>query len=353
MKKTFQCAYKINHPTLCMSTNVACSSRTPRKAVKVTPLRVAAPRFALPSQGAAKSKGTPKRPWGPFLPAGLTATEAPIRGPSPKPTSTTTSETETDASSAQSNNRSQELLYSPVKTSHDEIIDLTLSSSGSDDDSDADKREVVSLIKGSPPPLKRLVKGLRLPDMDKLSLKDEHTPRKGTSERIFYSDDEPEVRPATKYAPKASRERWAESSSDSEEDAPKTAPLVSRSPAPEKFPLARAPSPDHDTRLPSPEPPSPMKKGKASRMTKKAQRDLEQARREAYANQLFRELNASVFKGGLPEATTLKWSVRLLTTAGRAKWRRSRDGTQTTEIELATKVLDSDGKCNLGNCRHW
>jgi len=36
----------------------------------------------------------------------------------------------------------------------------------------------------------------------------------------------------------------------------------------------------------------------------------------------------------------LHWNKRLLTTAGRAKWHRSRDGVQTTEIELAEKILD-------------
>ncbi|KAG1894886.1 uncharacterized protein F5891DRAFT_1281438 [Suillus fuscotomentosus] len=53
----------------------------------------------------------------------------------------------------------------------------------------------------------------------------------------------------------------------------------------------------------------------------------EQGRREKYAAQLFEELN----------------STRLLTTAGRAKWHKSRDGVQTTEIELAAKILDCDG----------
>ncbi|KIP03261.1 hypothetical protein PHLGIDRAFT_51488, partial [Phlebiopsis gigantea 11061_1 CR5-6] len=93
---------------------------------------------------------------------------------------------------------------------------------------------------------------------------------------------------------------------------------------------------------PSQIPKSPTKKGKAPRVSKKALQVAEQARREAYAQKLFDELNQSVFKGGLPDATKLTWSNRLLTTAGRARWRRSRDGTQTTEIELATKVLDCD-----------
>ncbi|KAH8101376.1 SprT-like family-domain-containing protein [Cristinia sonorae] len=76
--------------------------------------------------------------------------------------------------------------------------------------------------------------------------------------------------------------------------------------------------------------------------SKRAVAILEQTRREAYAQTLFNELNQKVFGGGLPEDTKLNWNNRLLTTAGRAKWHRSRDGTQTVEIELAIKILDED-----------
>lgn len=68
----------------------------------------------------------------------------------------------------------------------------------------------------------------------------------------------------------------------------------------------------------------------------------EQTRREKYAAQLFEELNSTIFNNGLPLETKLNWNKRLLTTAGRAKWHRSRDGVQTTEIELAAKILDCD-----------
>ncbi|KAG1773094.1 SprT-like family-domain-containing protein [Suillus occidentalis] len=68
----------------------------------------------------------------------------------------------------------------------------------------------------------------------------------------------------------------------------------------------------------------------------------EQTRREKYAAQLFEELNSAIFNNGLPIETKLNWNKRLLTTAGRAKWHRSRDGVQTTEIELAAKILDCD-----------
>ncbi|KAG2077059.1 hypothetical protein BDR04DRAFT_1089362 [Suillus decipiens] len=68
----------------------------------------------------------------------------------------------------------------------------------------------------------------------------------------------------------------------------------------------------------------------------------EQAHREKYAAQLFEEYNSTIFDNGLPRKTKLNWNKRLLTTAGRAKWHKSRDGVQTTEIELAAKILDCD-----------
>ncbi|KAF9454955.1 hypothetical protein P691DRAFT_799965 [Macrolepiota fuliginosa MF-IS2] len=77
-------------------------------------------------------------------------------------------------------------------------------------------------------------------------------------------------------------------------------------------------------------------------MSKKAIEEAEQARREKYAQNLFDELNTLVFKNGLPQKTKLNWNKRLLTTAGRAKYRRSRDGVETAEIELAIKILDCD-----------
>ena len=56
--------------------------------------------------------------------------------------------------------------------------------------------------------------------------------------------------------------------------------------------------------------------------SKKAQQTVEQQKRHDYAQQLFDDLNASIFKGGLPNNTALNWNKRLLTTAGRAKWHR-------------------------------
>jgi hypothetical protein len=57
--------------------------------------------------------------------------------------------------------------------------------------------------------------------------------------------------------------------------------------------------------------------------SKKALARAEQAERATYARSLFDELNRTVFGGGLPVETTLVWSNRLLTTAGRARWHRS------------------------------
>ena len=69
-------------------------------------------------------------------------------------------------------------------------------------------------------------------------------------------------------------------------------------------------------------PRTPGTKSSAPRMTKAALARAEQARRHAYAAALFAELNAGVFAGGLPAGTALLWNKRLLTTAGRAHWRK-------------------------------
>jgi hypothetical protein len=61
---------------------------------------------------------------------------------------------------------------------------------------------------------------------------------------------------------------------------------------------------------------------KTPRTSKKALAQAEQAERAAYAQSLFNELNRTVFAGGLPAETSLIWSNRLLTTAGRARWHR-------------------------------
>ncbi|PSS37201.1 hypothetical protein PHLCEN_2v972 [Hermanssonia centrifuga] len=62
---------------------------------------------------------------------------------------------------------------------------------------------------------------------------------------------------------------------------------------------------------------------KTPRMTKKALQAAEFERRAKYAQELFNELNIAIFDGGLPTSTSLKWSNRLLSTAGRAHYRKS------------------------------
>ncbi|EIN13243.1 hypothetical protein PUNSTDRAFT_57472, partial [Punctularia strigosozonata HHB-11173 SS5] len=94
------------------------------------------------------------------------------------------------------------------------------------------------------------------------------------------------------------------------------------------------------------------KKGSSSagrtpkRMSKKAEAEAKAARLATYANDLFSDLNRSVFDNGLPKETTLVWNKRLLSTAGKASWHRRvfrhRSGKETTKIELATKVLDCE-----------
>ncbi len=68
--------------------------------------------------------------------------------------------------------------------------------------------------------------------------------------------------------------------------------------------------------------PAPTKTGKAPRMTKKALLQSELERRRNYAQAFFNEMNETVFGGGIPAGTALEWNKRLLTTAGRAHWRK-------------------------------
>ncbi|VDB92206.1 unnamed protein product [Peniophora sp. CBMAI 1063] len=81
--------------------------------------------------------------------------------------------------------------------------------------------------------------------------------------------------------------------------------------------------------------------------SKKALAAAAAAHLAGYASDLFAELNTVVFKGGLPASTELKWSPRLRSTAGRARWHRTRgkDGSTSeefTEIELASKIVDCE-----------
>ncbi|RPD58434.1 hypothetical protein L227DRAFT_505373 [Lentinus tigrinus ALCF2SS1-6] len=88
--------------------------------------------------------------------------------------------------------------------------------------------------------------------------------------------------------------------------------------------------------------PAPHKTGKAPRLTKKALLQLELERRRNYAQAFFNEMNQTVFGGEIPAETKLEWSKRLLTTAGRAHWKRTKEGVHVTSILLAEKILDCD-----------
>ena len=55
---------------------------------------------------------------------------------------------------------------------------------------------------------------------------------------------------------------------------------------------------------------------------RRAQREAEAARRAAYAQEMFTQLNAQVFKGGLPPETPLVWNAKMTSTAGRARYHR-------------------------------
>ena len=90
-------------------------------------------------------------------------------------------------------------------------------------------------------------------------------------------------------------------------DIPPRTPLAAARAVPPKTPL-KSTTPAETTKTP--------------RTSKKALAQAEQAERAAYARSLFDELNRTVFAGGLPVETTLAWSNRLLTTAGRARWHR-------------------------------
>ncbi|KAG6857641.1 hypothetical protein H0H87_010209 [Tephrocybe sp. NHM501043] len=82
------------------------------------------------------------------------------------------------------------------------------------------------------------------------------------------------------------------------------------------------------------------------RISKKAQAEAEQERRVLYAQQLFQELNHSVFDDKLPKETKLIWSKRLLTTAGRAKWHSY--GRHSKSIDV-NKVGTYPLPCTVGN----
>ena len=226
------------------------------------------------------------------------------------------------------------LIHSPVKASHvREVIDLTLSSSDDEAKSESSDggRKAMSLLEDSPPPrLRRLIKGSRFPGVSsggESSI--------GPSAAACSIPKNPTgVTGATPPLAGGAKERFiyqvpsplAQDDSDGFESAPEMlVPCLDGNPCDRKS-VKRSPQLDRELRRPTQETPlntSPGKKRSAPRVSKKALQAAEQARREVYAQELFGELNQSVFQGRLPQTTALNWSNRLLTTAGRARWRRS------------------------------
>ncbi|OSD05797.1 hypothetical protein PYCCODRAFT_1384846 [Trametes coccinea BRFM310] len=140
-----------------------------------------------------------------------------------------------------------------------------------------------------------------------------------------------EPRSARKPARRAPRRVLRDSHVDSDDENP----AVDSPAAPSPFrPFVAGARPA----APSPKPVSV----KTPRISKKMLLQAKKEHLQAYAAEFFKELNEKVFGGGLPENTELVWSNRLLTTAGRANWRRDRDGRHITHIQLAEKILDCE-----------
>ncbi|KAJ7806107.1 SprT-like family-domain-containing protein [Mycena olivaceomarginata] len=70
----------------------------------------------------------------------------------------------------------------------------------------------------------------------------------------------------------------------------------------------------------------------------------EAVRLAEYAEQVYTWVNRRVFEDRLPslDKIEIKWNTRLLTTAGKARFHRDRDGNEFVDIELATKILDCE-----------
>ncbi|KAF9654294.1 hypothetical protein BDM02DRAFT_3106603, partial [Thelephora ganbajun] len=77
----------------------------------------------------------------------------------------------------------------------------------------------------------------------------------------------------------------------------------------------------------------------SGRISKQVQAATERKELEEYTQRFFDDVNKIVFKNGLPSDTKLVWNARLLTTAGRARWHKNRHGEESSQIELATKIL--------------
>ena len=73
----------------------------------------------------------------------------------------------------------------------------------------------------------------------------------------------------------------------------------------------------------------------------RSQATLEKEKRAKYAQQLFDELNEAVFKSALPKETKLSWNKRLLTTTGRAGWRK---WAKCSQVAVDKSHFDTENK---------
>ncbi|KAL1714648.1 SprT-like family-domain-containing protein [Schizophyllum commune] len=141
--------------------------------------------------------------------------------------------------------------------------------------------------------------------------------------------DEPAASSSTKRPSSPSKSRAASPSKSRSISPSKSSSTSPTKSSPDKAGPSRPTSPTK-------RPPSPRKP------TQKALREAEAARRAAYAQDIFTQLNSQVFKGGLPPETPLVWNAKMTSTAGRARYHRNSEGEVVICIELATKILDRD-----------
>ncbi|KAJ3789722.1 SprT-like family-domain-containing protein [Lentinula aff. detonsa] len=78
------------------------------------------------------------------------------------------------------------------------------------------------------------------------------------------------------------------------------------------------------------------------RTGKKAEAAAKLERLKTYALNRFADLNEKVFDNKIPDTTKIEWNCRFTSTAGKASYRRDREGVTHSKIELAIKILDEE-----------
>ncbi|KAJ3997914.1 SprT-like family-domain-containing protein [Lentinula boryana] len=78
------------------------------------------------------------------------------------------------------------------------------------------------------------------------------------------------------------------------------------------------------------------------RTGKKAEAAAKLERLKSYALTRFADLNEKVFDNKIPDTTKIEWNCRFTSTAGKASYRRDREGVAHSKIELAIKILDEE-----------